>query len=230
MADALEQRREARERGRSDNHNFHNSQNAGGASVASGANRAPLGLADLSDAELGLDGGGDGDEKEAEAKAPKELADFRPSGKLAAEAMAKDGVVLKHAEPASARMPDKEWRWYVFKDDEQVDVLPLHAKSSFLIGRDERVCEITPQHESISGQHAVLQHREVERKDSYDEQTGYPKREIVPSIIDLESTNGTYLNGNKIQSAIYIELKEQDVVRFGDSSREYVLLHAESGQ
>jgi smad nuclear-interacting protein 1 len=51
-----------------------------------------------------------------------------------------------------------------------------------------------------------------------------------PYIIDLESTNGTSLNGEKVEHSRYIELIEKDVLKFGDSSREYVLLNTESGE
>lgn len=44
----------------------------------------------------------------------------------------------------------------------------------------------------------------------------------------MESANGTYLNNNKIDEKKYYELKERDVVKFGYSSREYVLLHEHS--
>ena len=42
-----------------------------------------------------------------------------------------------------------------------VDTKYLHRCSAFLIGRDERVCDILLLHESISKQHAVLQYRKV---------------------------------------------------------------------
>jgi len=115
---------------------------------------------------------------------------------------------------------------YVFKGDKHIDTIHLHRQSSYLIGRDERVCEMLLKHTSISSQHAVLQYREVQRKQT--DELGIPLKEIVPSIIDLKSTNGTFLNGNKIQDSIYIELREQDLLKFGESSREYVLLHAAS--
>ena len=51
---------------------------------------------------------------------------------------------------------------------------------------------------------------------------------MVPYIIDLESSNGTYVNNKKIEAKRYVELKEQDVLKFGYSSREYVLLHENS--
>ena len=44
--------------------------------------------------------------------------------------------------------------------------------------------------------------------------------------MDLESTNGTYLNGERIDSARYVELRLKDVLKFGHSTREYVLIKA----
>ena len=42
--------------------------------------------------------------------------------------------------------------------------------------------------------------------------------------MDLGSTNGTILNGVKIDDARYYEMREQDVIKLGESTREYVLL------
>ena len=53
---------------------------------------------------------------------------------------------------------------------------------------------------------------------------------VLPYIIDLGSANGTYLNNNKIEPQRYYELKEKDMVKFGFSTREYVLLHENSGE
>ena len=46
--------------------------------------------------------------------------------------------------------------------------------------------------------------------------------------MDLESTNGTFLNGERIEKARYYELREKDVLTFGRSQKEFVLLHAGS--
>lgn len=54
---------------------------------------------------------------------------------------------------------------------------------------------------------------------------GTPGRRVKPYIIDLGSGNGTYLNNQRIEAQRYYELKEKDVLKFGFSSREYVLLH-----
>ncbi|CAL4138214.1 unnamed protein product, partial [Meganyctiphanes norvegica] len=50
-------------------------------------------------------------------------------------------------------------------------------------------------------------------------------RTVKPYILDLESANGTFLNNKRIEARRYYEMKEKDVVKFGYSSREYVLLH-----
>jgi len=54
---------------------------------------------------------------------------------------------------------------------------------------------------------------------------GTSGRRVRPYIIDLGSGNGTYLNNQRIEAQRYYELKEKDVIKFGFSSREYVLLH-----
>lgn len=53
-------------------------------------------------------------------------------------------------------------------------------------------------------------------------------KRIRPYVIDLESANGTFVNNQQIESKKYVELLEKDVVKFGFSSREYVLLHENS--
>lgn len=57
---------------------------------------------------------------------------------------------------------------------------------------------------------------------------GTKGRRVKPYIIDLGSGNGTYLNNQRIEPQRYYELKEKDVLKFGFSSREYVLLHETS--
>ena len=84
--------------------------------------------------------------------------------------------------------------------------------------------DIPVDHPSCSKQHAVFQYRLV----GYKKDDGSNGRAIRPYIIDLGSTNGTYVNNERIESQRYYELREKDVIKFGFSSREYVLLHEES--
>ena len=47
---------------------------------------------------------------------------------------------------------------------------------------------------------------------------------IVPYLMDLESTNGTFLNGEQIEGAKYVELRPKDVLKFGTNPTEYVFM------
>ncbi|XP_074642231.1 uncharacterized protein LOC141899692 [Tubulanus polymorphus] len=147
--------------------------------------------------------------------------DFALSGKLTEDTNTYKGVVIKYNQPPEARKPRKRWRLYPFKGEEGLPVLHIHRESAFLIGRERRVVDIPTDHPSCSKQHAVLQFRLVE----FRRNDGNIGRRVRPYIIDLGSTNGTYVNNKRIDSERYVELIEKDVLKFGFSTREYVLLH-----
>ncbi len=71
----------------------------------------------------------------------------------------------------------------------------------------------------------MIQFRLLEKEDKAALTT---TRSVQPYILDLESRNGTWLNGRKIEAGRYIQLMEKDCIRFGNSSREYVILHDKS--
>ncbi|EJC97883.1 SMAD/FHA domain-containing protein [Fomitiporia mediterranea MF3/22] len=153
---------------------------------------------------------------------------FNQSGLLAAATNTvrlADGTstVLKYNEPPEARKPPVGWRLYIFKGKEQTDLLHIHRQSCYLIGRDKAVVDIYIEHPSCSKQHAVIQYRQVQEKDEF----GSSKAVVKPFIIDLESTNNTFVNDEAIPTSRYYELKTGDVIKFGMSTREYVLLHDE---
>lgn len=57
----------------------------------------------------------------------KEKPDFGLSGALAKDAKTGNtvnGVVLKFNEPPEARMPDKRWRLYVYKEGKEIGAQP----------------------------------------------------------------------------------------------------------
>ncbi|KIY72508.1 SMAD/FHA domain-containing protein, partial [Cylindrobasidium torrendii FP15055 ss-10] len=155
---------------------------------------------------------------------------FGNSGLLAAETNTvqsqdgKNSTVLKYNEPPEARKPVVGWRLYVFQGDEQQALLHVHNQSAYLFGRDRLVADIPLDHPSCSKQHAAIQYRYIQEKDEY----GVVKGSVKPFIIDLESTNGTHVNGETIPAARYYELRASDVVKFGLSPKEYVLLHNEA--
>ena len=166
------------------------------------------------------------DERERRYEADEDAAkpDFGLSGALAKDENTGNvykGHVLKWTEPDDARKPVDRWRIYEYKNGEQVKVLHIHRQSAFLVGRIKDIADILTMHPSCSGQHAVLQFRLKVLKDDLDE-----VRVVLPYVMDLESTNGTFLNGERLAPARYVELREKDMLKFGSSSREYVLIRA----
>lgn len=162
-----------------------------------------------------------------EPEKPKEKPSFKPSGALAAAANAVatgtgETVTLKYHEPPEARKPPPKDRWklFVFKGDAVVDTIELSHRSCWLIGRETAVVDLPAEHPSISKQHAVVQFRYTEKRNEYGDRIG----RVKPYLIDLESANGTVLNGEKVPDSRYLELRDKDVVKFGQSTREYVLM------
>ena len=62
----------------------------------------------------------------------------------------------------------------------------------------------------------------------YTRADGTAGKRVTPYVIDLGSANGTFVNSQKIESQKYVQLLEKDVLKFGFSSREYVMLHDQS--
>lgn len=169
-------------------------------------------------------------ETTALAKGPppveKQMPNFSATGRLAAESntvKSTDGqaIVLKYHEPVEARKPPPKqaWRMYVFKGSEIVDTIELSERSCWLFGREAAVVDFLVEHPSCSKQHAVVQFRYSERRNEFGDKTG----KVRPYLIDLESANGTSMNGEEVPAGRYLELRDKDVLKFGHSTREYVL-------
>ncbi|CED85159.1 Transcriptional regulator SNIP1, contains FHA domain [Phaffia rhodozyma] len=156
-------------------------------------------------------------------EAPK--PNFENSGLLAAETnTTATGAMLKYNEPPEARKPTLNWRLYVFKGKEQVDIFHIHRQSAYLVGRDSAVVDIPSAHPSCSKQHAVIQFRLIRTRNEFGDESS----SVKPFVIDLDSTNATFVNDQEIPPSRYYELKASDVLKFGQSTREFVLLHEEA--
>ncbi|KAK6042897.1 FHA domain protein [Cooperia oncophora] len=164
------------------------------------------------------------DKKTAPPAKEKEKVNLGVSGKLAEDTNMYRGVLIKYNEPPEAKKPTLRWRLYPFKGEEALPVLHIHRQSAYLIGRDRKIADLPIDHPSCSKQHAVLQYRSV----PFERSDGTKGRRVLPYIIDLGSSNGTLLNGTKIEPQRYVELKEKDVLKFGFSSREFVVLNEKS--
>jgi smad nuclear-interacting protein 1 len=157
----------------------------------------------------------------------KQKPNFAATGLLAAASNSvtqSDGtsIALKYHEPAEARKPPAkhEWKLFVFKGADILETIELSTRSCWLIGRELAVVDMAAEHPSISKQHAVIQFRYIERRTEFGDKVG----KVKPYIIDLESANGTLLNKEEIPSSRYLELQDKDMLQFGHSTREYVLM------
>uniref|UniRef100_A0A7S1BZ48 FHA domain-containing protein n=1 Tax=Corethron hystrix TaxID=216773 RepID=A0A7S1BZ48_9STRA len=169
---------------------------------------------------------------------PAEKPNFNLSGALANDPIRgtidkKSGCRLKYVEPTEARVPTTRWRLYVFKknhvqngnaddDDGLIETLHISRQSAYLIGRDGETCDILAAHPSLSNQHCAVQFRAVPSP------SDQSKLVCRPYLIDLGSTNGTYINGKRLEDSRYYELKRMDVLTLGRSTREYVVLTEKS--
>jgi smad nuclear-interacting protein 1 len=176
--------------------------------------------------------------KENGADVPEEEKDkpnFGLSGALAKDEVTGNiynGVLLKWTEPLDAAPPPKGWRIYVFKGDQVIETLYLHRQSAYLFGRETRVADHVLAHPSSSSQHAVIQFRAISSSGATggEEFSVSSKRRVVkPYLMDLASTNKTYLNSSPIEDSRYYELKPKDIIKFGNSTREYVVIYDKDG-
>ncbi|PSR97732.1 SMAD/FHA domain-containing protein [Coniella lustricola] len=162
-----------------------------------------------------------------EPEKPKEKANFGNTGLLAAASnsvVQMDGttITLKYHEPPESRKPPPrdQWKLFVFKGEDVVDTIELSTRSCWLVGREATIVDLLAENPSISKQHAVIQFRYTEKRNEYGDKIG----RVKPYLLDLESANRTKLNGEEVPDRRYLELRPKDVIKFGSSEREYVVM------
>lgn len=155
------------------------------------------------------------------------LPDFRPSGLLELESNNKGGVLLKHVESADANKPNEYYakiipsqrplyKLMVYKGDSLVQGYEMMNKSCYIIGRasgETVVADIPIDEEMCSKQHCAIQFREQEGQ-------------LKAYLIDLESSNGTTLNGEDIPASYYVQLRPGDVISSLESQYELVFVNS----
>ena len=158
----------------------------------------------------------------------KEKPNFKTTGALAKHANRVEGtkISLKYHEPPEARKPPPSQPWcvFVFKGDDVIDTIKLWQKSCWLLGRSHEVVDYVLEHPSSSGQHAVIQFRYIQKVVEDEFGVKSTKGRVKPYVIDLESSNGTELNGKDIEASRYFELRDKDILKFAGSEREYVIM------
>ena len=110
----------------------------------------------------------------------------------------------------------------VIKNGVQINTIKL-IKPYYTFGR-LLTCDVHLEHPSISRYHAIIQHRP-------DSATDIPESTLFSTnpcdagfyIYDLGSTHGTFLNKNKLQPCCYYRIRIGQTIKFGGSSRIFVL-------
>ena len=117
-----------------------------------------------------------------------------------------------YKEPTWGGVPTKKYSVTVLKDGVVKDTIILEGKSFFTFGRLDD-CDVTTEHPSCSRYHAVLQYCVTEkdiRKEGY-------------YLYDMGSTHGTCLNKEKIKAKVYSRVRVGYQMKFGGSSRIYIM-------
>ncbi|CAI2174642.1 15706_t:CDS:10 [Funneliformis geosporum] len=109
-------------------------------------------------------------------------------------------------------LPDN-WSFEVIKSGISLEIMEFPLKEFLVLGRLP-VCDIQMEHPSISRYHAIIQFND--------------KGEIF--LYDLDSAHGTIINKQRILSQSYIKLRVGDQLKFGESTRTYILLGPEEPQ
>lgn len=115
--------------------------------------------------------------------------------------------------PWGGKAPDDMYALEILKNGAIVDTVPLNDRGYFVVGRLP-VCDVSLEHPSISRYHAVIQYRG--EGESIGEERGF-------YVHDLGSTHGTVVNKNKIPPKTYIRLRVGHVLKFGGSTRLFIL-------
>eukprot|EP00877_Chromochloris_zofingiensis_P009069 jgi/Chrzof1/4415/Cz14g12090.t1 len=95
----------------------------------------------------------------------------------------------------------------ILKTGESLGVKQIAAKDHYTFGRSP-TADFTLEHPTSSRLHAVLQYN------------GSTKEAFV---YDCGSTHGTFINKNKLKPGVHVPVRVGDIIRFGQSSRMYVL-------
>ncbi|KAJ2891884.1 hypothetical protein IWW38_003438 [Coemansia aciculifera] len=115
---------------------------------------------------------------------------------------------LNYEPPANAALPSHQFTIDVIKDGSFLDTHTIPSKRTFSTFGRLPICDYPMDHSSISRYHAVLQ---------------FAKDESMPSIVDLGSSHGTFVNKQQVQPRVPQALRIGDQMRFGASSRIWIL-------
>ncbi|RLN59699.1 hypothetical protein BBJ29_006531 [Phytophthora kernoviae] len=93
-----------------------------------------------------------------------------------------------------------------------IEEVSVSSQACYVLGRSEDQCDVWLQHPSVSRQHAAIIHDK--------------NQQIY--VMDLDSAQGTFVNGEEIKPKEPYKLKVGDQIQFGASTRMYMFENPES--
>lgn len=142
---------------------------------------------------------------------------------------------LPYNEPTWSSTPSDPYVLTVIKNGTIIQTIQLSHKPFHVFGRLPS-CDIQFEHPSISRYHAILQYRPLDKEDSGSNSSSHARSESAVSssvtvnpkeegfyVYDLGSTHGTFINKVKIQMRCFYRLRLGQMVKFGGSSRLFLL-------
>ncbi|KAK7104376.1 kanadaptin-like [Littorina saxatilis] len=128
---------------------------------------------------------------------------------------------IPYKEPIWGGIPpeSEEFSLEVLKNGTLIENVELGKKPWIVFGRLPS-CDVCMEHPSLSRHHAVVQYRDT--SEGGHERGWY--------LFDLDSTHGTWVNKVKVKPNVYRRLHVGHVIKFGGSSRLYVLQGPEEDQ
>ncbi|KAG0410573.1 hypothetical protein HPB47_012310, partial [Ixodes persulcatus] len=118
---------------------------------------------------------------------------------------------VPYTEPPWSGVPDREYSFQVIKNG-VIQASVALDKPFLVVGRKED-CDVMMEHPSVSRYHAVVQFRAAVEEKS---KSGF-------YVYDLDSTHGTFVNKEQIHAKSYKRLNVGHMVKFGGSSRTFIL-------
>ena len=143
-----------------------------------------------------------------QAKLTKEESKSKPLSKEKKESVPE----LPYKEPSWSGIPDEFYNLEVLKNGCIITNVDLTSKPFHVFGRLPN-CDVSLEHPSVSRYHAVIQYK---TSDTSNSEKGF-------YLYDLGSTHGTFVNKSRLESKRYYRLRVGYVIKFGGSSRLFIL-------
>ncbi|KAL3874661.1 hypothetical protein ACJMK2_037643 [Sinanodonta woodiana] len=129
-----------------------------------------------------------------------------------AEQLKQSQVAIPYKEPPWGGLAEQKYSFEIIKNGSVSGTVEMNDKAFYIFGRLPS-CDVQMEHPSLSRYHAVVQY------------CATPMGEYEKGwyLYDLDSTHGTWINKYKVKSNVYQRLRVGHVVKFGGSTRLYIL-------